>query len=238
MKFRDKFINLIDLLWEFPCPLCGCDRQHGGSPNSFCSDCLEQLPLLHGKRCPGCGGELEGIFGFCSSCLKMPPRPWINAMSIMKMEGLAEKAIYKLKFSGSTCMARPLTELGAPLLFAPDFANVDMIVPVPLHYTRQLLRSYNQSELLAKMLSRRMHKPCCKVLKKIRPTIRQATLSREERLKNLRGAFAAVSKAQISGKKILLVDDVITTGATLHACAEVLMNNGAEYVTVFTVARR
>ena len=156
----------------------------------------------------------------------------------MKMEGLGEKAVYALKFSGMTAMARPLAELGAPLLFHPDFANIDMLVPVPLHYTRLMRRSYNQAELLAIMLGKHLNKPCCKVLKRIRPTIRQATLSREERLKNLRGAFAAKYPEKIAGKKILLVDDVLTTGSTLHACAEILLKNGAEYVTVFTAARR
>ncbi|MBE6403256.1 MAG: ComF family protein [Lentisphaerae bacterium] len=235
MKFLHRAINF---LWEFPCPLCDCDNRRGGMFNTFCVDCLEKLPLFHGVRCPGCGGELDGIFDQCSQCLKMPKRPWNNAMSLMKMEDLGEKAVYALKFSGVTAIARAAAELAIPLLAHPDFSQCDMIVPVPLHWQRQMQRSYNQSELLAKMLARGMKKPCKTPLKRIRPTLRQATLSRDERLKNLKGAFTVPEPATVANKKILLVDDVLTTGATLHACAEALLQAGAASVSVFTVARR
>lgn len=232
------FKYLINQLWEFPCPLCERDNPVPHDFNSFCPECLESLPLLRGVRCPGCGGELDGVLAICPQCLKMPPRPWKNAISLMQMRGNGEKAVYALKFSGNRAMARALAEIAAPLLSQPDFSDVDMIVPVPLHWRRYFQRSYNQSELLAKMLTRYLAKPCCQPLKRIRPTVRQATLTREERLKNLQGAFAVTRPAQVAGRKILLVDDVLTTGATLHAAAAALLSAGAESVVVFTVARR
>ena len=235
MKFLHRAINF---LWEFPCPLCERDNPVPHDFNSFCPECLESLPLLRGVRCPGCGGELDGVLAICPQCLKMPPRPWKNAISLMQMQGNAEKAVYALKFSGNRAMARALAEIAAPLLSQPDFSDVDMIVPVPLHWRRYFQRSYNQSELLAKMLTRYLGKPCRTPLKRIRPTVRQATLNREERLKNLQGAFAVPRPAKVAGRKILLVDDVLTTGATLHAAASALLNAGAESVVVFTVARR
>jgi len=237
MKFRDKLINMI---WEFPCPLCDCDQPQIHDYNTFCAECVKKLPLCHGKRCPGCGGELDGAFELCSSCLKMPPRPWHNAMTLMKMTGLAENVVYGLKFFRILAMSRGIAELAVPLLSHPDFANVDMLVPVPLHWQREWQRSYNQAEVLARILGKKLNKPCKKVLKRIRPTTRQATLNREERLKNLKNAFAVPeTKVQlVAGKQILLIDDVLTTGATLHACAEELLKNGAAGVVVFTIARR
>lgn len=232
------FRYLINQIWEFPCPLCECDNPVPHDFNSFCPECLESLPLLHGARCPGCGGELDGALELCQKCLQMPPRPWKNAMSLMRMQGNGEKVVYALKFSGERAMARALAELAAPLLTAPDFIQCDMIVPVPLHWQRFWQRSYNQSELLAKMIAKYLHKPCPTPLKRIRPTARQATLNREDRLKNLKGAFAVPHPRQVAGKKILLIDDVLTTGATLHAASEVLLQSGAESICVFTIARR
>ena len=235
MKNLSKIINY---LWEFPCPLCGCDSPQQHDYNSFCLECIKKLPLLHGKRCSGCGGELDGVLDLCSHCLKLPPRPWSNAMSVMKMEGSAEQVIYKLKFSKASVMARSIAEIAAPLLLQGDFLSADCLVPVPLHWTRYLKRTYNQSGLLAKMLARKLNKPCCNLLRRCRATTRQATLSREERLKNLKGAFVARNPSAIKGKTILLIDDVLTTGATLHACAEALQKAGAARILVFTAARR
>ena len=156
----------------------------------------------------------------------------------MQMKNSGKKVIYALKFSGNTAMARALSELASPLLAHPDFAACDMIVPVPLHWQRYLQRSYNQSALLAKMLSRKINISYKSPLKRIRKTPRQATLSRQERLENLKDAFIVPTPAKVAGKKILLVDDVLTTGATLHCCAEALLKAGAESVVIFTVARR
>ena len=230
--------KIINALWEFPCPLCDCDTPQSHDFNTFCNDCLKKLPMLSGKRCPGCGGELDGALEQCRQCLSMPPRPWSHAVSVLKMEGMGEKVIYQLKFSGNTAIARAIAEMAYPLLDNPDYKACDMIVPVPLYWKRQQQRGYNQSEVLAKMLSRYLKIPVKTPLKRIRHTTRQATLSREERLKNLKGAFAVPKQPTVAGKKILLIDDVLTTGSTLHACAEALNKAGAADIKVFTVARR
>ena len=94
------------------------------------------------------------------------------------------------------------------------------------------------SSMLAKMLSRYLHIPVKTPLKRVRATIRQATLNREERLKNLKNAFKVPNADKVTGKTILLVDDVLTTGSTLHACAEALRKAGAKDIKVFTAARR
>ena len=218
--------------------MCDCDNLAKHDFNTFCKDCLNQLPMLSGKRCPGCGGELDGALEQCRQCLSMPPRPWSKAVSIFKMEELGQKAIYILKFSGNTAMARAIAELAYPLLNNPEFLQCDMIVPVPLHWIRLLQRGYNQSDVLAKMISGYLHIPVKTPLKRIRATTRQATLTREERLKNLKNAFAVPNPQKVAGKSILLIDDVLTTGSTLHACADALRKAGAADIKVFTVARR
>ena len=232
------FRKILNELWEFPCPLCDCDNPARHDFNTFCKDCLNQLPMLSGKRCPGCGGELDGVLEQCRQCLSMPPRPWSKAVSVLKMEDSGEKVIYQLKFSGNTAMARAIAELAYPLLDNPDFKQCDIIVPVPLYWRRCFQRGYNQSEVLAKMLANYLKLPVKTPLKRIRHTTRQATLTREERLKNLKGAFTVKKPQTVAGKNILLVDDVLTTGSTLHACAEALHQAGVKDIKVFTVARR
>ena len=154
------------------------------------------------------------------------------------MEDYGEKVIYQLKFCNNTAMARAIAELAYPLLNNPDFKQCDMLVPVPLHWQRYMQRGYNQSEVLAKMLAKYLNIPVKSPLKRIRHTTRQATLSREERLKNLKDAFAVPHPEKVSGKTVLLIDDVLTTGSTLHACAEALRLAGASDIKVFTAARR
>ncbi len=230
--------RLINALWEFPCPLCGGDHAGPHDFNSFCPDCLATLPLLHGKRCPGCGGELSGAFEYCEKCLAMPPRPWSNARALMAMRDSGERVIYQLKFGHATVMARALGELAAPLLDTPDFRRADLIVPVPLHWFRRWQRGYNQAELLARAIAKRLRKPCQLPLRRIHATRRQATLRREERLQNLRHAFSVPRPSAVQGKIILLIDDVLTTGATLHAASRTLLEAGAREVLVFVAARR
>lgn len=235
MLFLKKLLNE---LWEFPCPLCDCDNPYKHDFNTFCSDCVQKLPLLSGKRCPGCGGENDGVLDLCRQCLSMPPRPWSQAVSLLKMEGSGEKVIYQLKFCGNPAIARAIAELAYPLLDNPDFRKCDMLVPVPLYWQRYILRTYNQSEVLAKMLSKYLNIPVKKPLKRIRNTTRQATLNRNERLKNLQNAFTVPHPEKVSGKTVLLIDDVLTTGSTLHACAEELRKAGVADIKVFTAARR
>ena len=107
-RFLNIFHKTVNFLWEFPCPVCLRDNSLPHDYNGFCGECLDAIPLFHGKRCPGCGAELDGVLEQCNMCLSMPPRPWKNAMSVMKMEGVGEKVIYALKFSGNTAIARAL----------------------------------------------------------------------------------------------------------------------------------
>ncbi|HEY6085004.1 MAG TPA: ComF family protein, partial [Nitrospira sp.] len=147
-----------------------------------------------------------------------------------------QQAICLLKYRGKICLANPLARLMATVL--PADLQTDVIIPVPLHPARLRTREFNQSLLLADHLGRHMRKPVSSTsLARIRPTDPQTTLPRRDRLRNLRKAFAVSESRSIAGRRILLVDDVFTTGTTLNECADALLEAGAESVCAMTLAR-
>ena len=217
-----------------PCPLCR--RGFGNGINDFCPECMAQFPLIRGSRCPGCGGELDGILGQCSKCLREPQRPWLYALALMDYRQNAREMIHDLKFHNRPELARPLGKLAAQSLRQCGEV-ADILVPVPLHWSRYWTRSYNQSQLFASECARHSGIPCRNVLKRVRRTPHQAALKRKDRLKNLRNAFAVSSPELIAGKNVWLVDDVLTTGSTLAEAAKTLLKNGALTVRILVIAR-
>ncbi len=218
----------------FPCPLC--EHGDGAGENRLCPDCRKRLTLLTGPRCPGCGGELDGVLGVCSRCLQAPPTPWRAAVSAFAYRGDGAELIRRFKYGGRPELARTLAQLMLEV-WREQQLEVDLMVPVPLHWTRRLRRGFNQSELLARSLAPELGVPVRSVLRRTRRVPHQAGLNRERRLKNLRGAFQLRDPAAIAGKRVLLIDDVITTGATLNAAAEALCRGDPAELYVLTAAR-
>jgi ComF family protein len=145
-------------------------------------------------------------------------------------------ALLRLKYSAAGHLSRPLGRLLAPSLRAALAARPDsLLVPVPLHPRRLRRRGYNQAALLAAQAQGGPLPPASRALRRLRPTRSQAGLDRHQRLENLRGAFAATSA--VRGRSVLLVDDVMTTGATARACSEALLEAGAAEVRVLVLAR-
>ena len=119
-----------------------------------------------------------------------------------------------------------------------DSLNYDLIIPVPLHWIKEYSRGFNQAELIGRKISDKFNIPLSKTsLKRIRATPSQIGLSLKERTNNVKGAFSARSSQELSGKRILLVDDVMTTGATVNECSRILLQAGAREVFVYTLAR-
>ena len=216
----DVGARLLDVVIPPRCVGCG-ERDRW-----LCVDCratLQPLPDDHCHQCAAPGVATR----FCANCYRDPP-PFEQLRVPFLHAGLARQILLDLKYRGHRHLAPLLADLLRPHLPA----GIDAIVPVPLHSSRLAERGYNQSELLARSLGPPV---ASGVLVRTRPTPPQAGLNQAERLANVRGAFAAPSR--LDGRRVLLVDDVCTTGATLSACARTLRRAGAERVLAVTVTR-
>lgn len=224
----------------FP-PLCLlCHAPCGASPDSsFCPRCLSGCLPVTSPRCPRCALPFATIGGndhVCGECLLQPPDfAWTVAAGLY--EEALRHAIHRFKFDGSIALDRPLAGLLETVWQCTVPAWIpDLIVPVPLHPHRLAQRTYNQALLIARELGRSRQLPVdSRLLIRILPTVAQAGLTARERHHNLRGAFALTRP--LAGEKVLLIDDVMTTGTTARICATVLRCNGAGEVALAVLAR-
>jgi len=197
------------------------------------ADCLVCKAILpwrqEGGVCLPCWGRLRW------DPLRQPPA---HVVSALEYRDEARRLVQALKFEGFDPLGEPLGRAGAERCAAllDALAPVDVVVPVPLHWTRRLRRGFNQAELLARGVASARGLPCAPdLLRRVRRGRRQRGLSRQARRAAFAGVFAAPPQAR--GARVLLVDDVITTGATIAACAAALAAAGAVPAGAFTVAR-
>lgn len=229
---------LLDLLFPPRCLACGGAVDAQGN---LCAACWRETAFLSRPYCDCCGLPFEFPVeegALCGSCIADRP-PYGRARALMKYGDGARKIILALKHADHLesvpVLARWMAAAGADLL-----DEADVIIPVPLHRWRLFRRRYNQSALLARVLGRMAGKSVrTLVLKRIRATAPQQGLKRRQRHENVRAAFRVsdAAAAQIAGLKLLLIDDVFTTGATLEACTKELLRAGAARVDVLTIAR-
>jgi len=232
--------GITDLL--FPPHCIVCHRATDSRDGQVCTECRERLPFVSDHRCPTCGHEL-GPYAVvrkrCHAC-RGKSLHFRSATAPFRYEGAVRELILRMKLSRQPHLAAPLARfLGDHLESAGIMGEVDVVVPVPLHWRRRLRRGYNQALLVARAVSRRFGvKLESRCLRRARPTGSQTSLSMTARFKNLRGAFALRRQGAFSGKTVLLIDDVLTTGATCAECSRVLAGVGsARAVRVATVAR-
>ncbi|MEW6586791.1 MAG: ComF family protein [Nitrospirota bacterium] len=224
-------LRLFNLFFPAHCPVCGKDPDVLNlSP--FCSACWSLIAPYTGPSCRVCALPLVSEHGrVCGACLKEPP-PFSRTLSFGLYDGVLADAINRLKFFGHRRLSGPLGEL----LINLDVPQTDGVVPIPLHKKSLRKRGFNQSLLIARVIARDMKAPVLMdTLFKIKETAPQVGLSAQERSKNLRNAFAV--KGDVKDKRLLLVDDVMTTGATVRECSKQLINAGAKDVVVLTLAR-
>jgi len=191
----------------------------------YCVSCrtpfLNRAPLDESGRCALCRLDLNGFD---------------QVYSFGAYEGVLRKLIHVFKFGGVRTLQRPLGALMAQAL--PRELSFDAVVPMPLHWRRRWQRGFNQSELLAREIARKWSVPVRALVRRKRATAPQAGLTSAQRRKNVQGAFGVKKGMRLKGMRLLLIDDVLTTGATASACARALKRAGAAQVTFLALARR
>ena len=224
----------------FPARCAAC-RDPVGTHGALCAECWDDMHFITDPLCHRCGlpfsHEMGGI-ALCGYCMKSPPA-FVQARAVFKYDGSSRAQILALKYQDKTQLA-PIFGMWLARTGQEYIGMADAIVPVPLHYWRLLKRRYNQAALLSQMLEKQTGIPVLPdTLKRTRATATQAGLTRKGREDNVRGAFAVSPTRQsaLKGKSVLLVDDVMTTGATLNACARTLHDAGVLDVYVLTIAR-
>ena len=214
--------------WLLPvcCLVCG-EPGHGGL--DLCAACLDELPWNE-VACRRCALPLPRDSAVCGACLTAPP-PFVAARAPLLYDAPVDRLLTRLKFHAGLAAGRVLAQLILANVKAPE---VDLLVPVPLHRGRLGQRGYNQALELARPLAHAWRLPLAlDALHRVRATTAQSELTATQRRRNLRGAFTA---RDVKGQRVLLLDDVITTGSTAREAARTLLAAGAYEVRVLAAA--
>ena len=237
---KEILTGIADLIFPPRCMTCGAVlEEHGSLP--FCPQCTAGIHTIHSPLCPLCGIPFpmtEGGDHLCGECL-MTGRTYAVARAVGLYEETLLKAIHLFKYRGRMGIGKVLGNIMA------DFAGgiwdmdvFDLVIPVPLHRKRLRERGFNQAVVLARQIAERFSLPLDFMsLRRTVFTKPQVGLGHEDRSVNVRGAFAVRKPERIAGKRILLVDDVYTTGSTLSECARTLLAAEADSVAVLTMAK-
>ena len=236
---RSPWFHLLDLVYPRRCLSCDVDL-YDRATDYLCFECWADVEPIGPRKCPRCsaamGPHAEG--GECLAC-KGQTLHFDGAAAFGLYRSALRNLVHRYKYGRCSFLCEPLGRLLAQTIEAEPFApDLEVIVPVPLHWRRRQVRGFNQSELLAKQLSRHLLTPAdARVLKRTRLTTPQAFLGSSQRRRNLAGAFAVRKPRSVDGKCVLLVDDVMTTCSTTVECAKTLKAAGAAKVYVATIAR-
>lgn len=222
-------IDIIRLFYPARCPFCDKPVEYG--KELIHSSCRSKLPYILGAKCMKCGKKVENQeIEYCYDCTKMK-HIFDKGRCLYSHNAEVKKSIYNFKYKNKREYARAYGEEISDNLRDEILSwGANVIIPVPLHKTKLRIRGYNQAELLAKELSKRFNIPMeNKMLTRIKRTKPQKELNDSDRKKNMKNAFI-VDKNIVKYKKVILVDDIYTTGSTIDGCAKVLKENGVNKV--------
>ncbi|MFV2065555.1 MAG: ComF family protein [Pirellulales bacterium] len=236
--------DVADLLFPPLCAYCERPLESSGNEPLLCRDCVERLVGQRGDLCIRCGALVRAEFSRlaqvegCPRCRKRPIR-FDGVVSLGTYEKSLREAVLQMKRPWGEPLAVALACLLSRLVetYLGDRAP-DVVVPVPMHWSRRIARRANNPEVLAEVLAHRLVVPVArKLLVRRRKTLTQFTLPPGERFRNIRGAFRATAGYHLEAARVLLVDDILTTGATSNEATRVLKAAGAAEVVVAVVAR-
>ncbi len=236
-KIKDTLSRVLakfeDALYpeDITCDACGGELS-SDTRYRLCADCMEKLPFVKDKhKCLVCGVPLVDESNYCNRC-QYKKSEFVKNRSPLVYEGLATKMVFSLKFGKKKYIAKTLGALMADEYLKCGFDS-EIVVPVPMSEKEENARGFNQSYLLAVEIATRLKLPMLDALKKVKDTSAQKQLLGKEREENLKDAFKCVYD-EVKGRKILLVDDVFTTGTTANECSRALLKAKAREVSVLT----
>ena len=229
LKMTSLFWKSMD--WLYPPRCCNCDRRGF----VLCNECYAEIEPLSKNLCLKCGYPIHSRSGLCEDCRISPP-PYTQMRAWASHSVPVQKAIQALKYKRNLALgmtlAMPLVEL-----VNNSGWQIDIVVPIPLSRTRMRTRGYNQAELISRYLAASLNiQHSTNKVKRIRNTSTQIDMDVNKRFTNLLDAFYA-NPATLKKKNILVIDDVITTGATMQNCTKALLKAGAENIYCMSVAR-
>jgi competence protein ComFC len=237
------FGQLLRTVYPHVCEICG--EREAGPPESFicraCRDHPRAIKPVRAPICKICGLWYEGAITTefqCRNCFDLELQ-FVSARAAVQYAGLAKEVIHRFKYGRNEWFEPFLSELLIDAAVRELRADpVDLVVPIPLHARKLRRRGFNQAERLGARVAAALNVPCDPtLLDRVRDTDSQAGLDRDDRVANVKNAFAFRGKVPLNKQRILLIDDVLTTGLTASACAKELRKNGAGPIRVWTVAR-
>jgi competence protein ComFC len=229
---------LVSLFYPLLCVVCSADV---GAGKYLCAECEEKAPRIKPPFCEKCSEQFAGAISGNFSCANCAHRRlyFDAAISSYRSRGIVRKLVHQFKYGRQFHLRHPLADWLGETIHDPRLRDrrFDILVPVPLHPARERERGFNQAQLLADLFSARISVSVRPALERIRYTTTQTAFDRAERMENLRNAFRLRPKMHVQDLRVLLIDDILTTGSTLSECARVLKKAGAISVHAATAAR-
>lgn len=231
------FTYILNTVYPLKCEICG-QAQPLGAEKRICPNCWDKIERINRQFCFRCGKTLQSETEFCLDCKDNEALFFGRIRAAGVYRQVLREGIHLFKYSGRTFLGRDLAMLLGDT-FEKNFtlSLPDYLIPVPLYKKQKRKREYNQSEILAHYLGKKYGVTVLpKALERVKATAPQFELNKTQRRANIKNAFAVNRKTDFTGKQILLIDDICTTGSTINECARVLKESGAKEVNGLVLA--